>query len=144
MLDQFKTSDLKIAKELLQNIHSKMQNPVEWDHFGICYEIMKENNSNYAESSNIFGSIAITWPKFSGEDLYPVPCPYTLGKKGYMAHEEAPNIFNISDSKEIWDRENSEYAALRWELLEFAIHTLNETISSRDAQEKQLRKDMEA
>lgn len=55
---------------------------------------------------------ARSWPKFSGDFIYLVPCPY--GGSPAKAFETAVRSFNL------WSR-GDEYAALRVELLHFLI-----------------------
>lgn len=73
-------------------------------HLGIC------SNLKPIELKREFRGLASEWPKHSGSLSFPVPHPKGPDK-GYF---EATNV---------WDR-RTEYGKLRWELLNWAIATL--------------------
>lgn len=93
----------------LKHVHARMSNPEYWNILGIC-------NLLSAKSMNEFLDLAVNWPKHSGDRAFPV----TNGSTKSPLRECSPD-FTQSRTAYMWDRKNSEYAALRWELLEWAI-----------------------
>lgn len=95
--------------EELKRVHNKMQNPENWEANGFCI-LIPHNDAHKCKLYAMFTE----WPRFSGNLCFPVT---TSGdpRCDYMHQWE---------NDEFWDRENSEYAALRWELLEFCIAQL--------------------
>lgn len=55
--------------------------------------------------------LMVSWPKYSGDEDYPVPG----GRDAYLVS---------SWDKTLWARYEHEYGALRWELLDWLIETL--------------------
>lgn len=68
---------------------------------GICYSV-----DCWPELAELF----VSWPKYSGHNHYPIA-------GGHVAYRKAYN------DDTMWDR-NTEYGALRWELLEWLIEEL--------------------
>lgn len=91
--------------EDLKSLHSQKQVPDNWNVDGICVHLQYYNKDE-------FKMLATSWPKYSGDSDYPVPGYYFIG-----ANTE-------DESQRMWDREVSDYAALRWELLEWCIEKL--------------------
>lgn len=95
--------------EELKAVHQKMQNPENWEIWGICDEIDESNRPQ-------FRVIAQQWDRYSGQSAFPVPGIYMYYATNAKEQQE--------EEGRMWNREESEYAALRWELLEFAIAKL--------------------
>lgn len=91
----------------LTDLHERMQDPDKWAITGICAEL---------DDPEGFRDLAEAWPKYSGEEDYPVPAAIHKGT--------AEGEYMCADSNEMWDRENSFYAELRWQLLEWTIAQL--------------------
>jgi hypothetical protein len=66
------------------------------------------------------------WPKCSKAIGYPIP--YIRNKKLYTDEDFARSVFYSSDKHDMWNRHKSEYARLRWELLNFCIDTLEKEL----------------
>lgn len=107
--------------EALKAIHERMQDPKEWRGIGLCLAIKNEMFSRPSrdvyEACSKLRKIMACWPKFSGDDLFPIP-------GGAVAYHHLPDHFTVRAY--MWDRENSAYAALRWELLEWCIARLEQ------------------
>lgn len=69
---------------------------------GICYEI--KNKFGYRNAIHI-DYFAQLWPKYSGDSLFPVPCP--VGGKPHLRYNK---------TNDLW---NTKYGALRRELCLF-------------------------
>lgn len=103
--------------EILTVLHTKMQDPTNWPVCGLCTALL---NLDPPEGvSYDFQVLTRTWPKHSGDNVFPVPCPE--GGKPGPAYYHAENEPYEVEARYMWDRETSPYAALRWELLEWAI-----------------------
>lgn len=89
---------------LLNALRKLRDNPSKKKRLGIC------DNLKDKELKREFMELAIEWPKFSGSIGFPVPHP-----KGPMK--------GYSEVANIWDRRTT-YGKLRWELLNWAIATL--------------------
>lgn len=86
--------------ETLKVLHVKMQDPANWDMFGIC------SNTRGFDVSPLMAE----WPLYSGNRQYPVG-----------QYDHPCFLYTTANSADMWDRENSPYAELRWQLLEFMI-----------------------
>lgn len=100
-------------------IYAHMSNPDNWGAEGICalYQeyLLAENDPDVDDARYYLEYEFQNWPKFSGEWQYPVPSTDQFTRQGaHVAFAEAT-------PEQMWDRQNSEYAALRWELLEWLI-----------------------
>lgn len=107
-------TDVKLLQRL-RYIHGRMQDPKHWTVLGICSLI------NNGELTVRFSQIAKLWDKYSGYEQYPVPSVKRITPE---------DSFNIYSKSGMWDRRHSEYAKLRWGLLEFAIDYLEEGMNN--------------
>lgn len=94
----------------------------EW--LGICDNLQYKVVSN-TDSSRVLNSAFQAWPKFSGTVMYPVPSEVTS-----VLHPTT--IFNAHKraNKSMWDV-NTTYGALRHELLEFIITSIEVELALR-------------
>ena len=74
---------------------------------GICFSLSQRNGQGYYRS--LFDDIVETWPKFSGNCVYPIPCDGT-------DYTSPGDCFNRVDH--LWEGVQGE---LRHELLHFVI-----------------------
>lgn len=72
-----------------------------------------------------FSDIAFYWPKYSGEETYPVPYKFPIGEDGYVSPYCVFWENHYHDT--LWE---GEYGALREELLKFSIDYLNKKFKS--------------
>lgn len=103
----------------LKAIHIKMRNPANWTHDGICGRYANELilRDIEVDAEKLLDAFA-AWPAFSGSRFFPVP-PDTS--------DQAPSTAFMAKSPEtMWDRETSQYAEMRWRLLEWLIKTEEE------------------
>lgn len=113
--------------QVLKDIHAEMQDPSNWHDAGLCETIGDTVYVNCGVAEVFVGAFAGVlaeewrdviekWPKYSGWPLYPVPS---------VTEDENPDdAFDDNLPDQMWNRHVSEYAELRWQLLEFAIeHT---------------------
>lgn len=70
---------------------------------GICHSV-------YCWHGPELAKLFTSWPKYSGDDFLPIPGGVEAYAKAYR-------------NDTMWDR-NTEYGALRWELLEWLIEEL--------------------
>lgn len=105
------TTDADLYEALLK-IHQKMQNPAKWGTYGICHMLVE------ADYWVLFAKHAEKWPKYSGRPTYPLP-GQTLA---FYSEKRSPAY--------MWDASTSEYARLRWELLEWMILYLERKINA--------------
>jgi hypothetical protein len=96
----------------LRKIEKDMQDREKWSDLGIC---------NRVSEKDLLRSLFPMWPLFSGSPNFPVPSE----EYGVV------DAFMEATAAEMWDRETSRYAALRWELLEFLIDTLERELERR-------------
>lgn len=121
--DKYSLDSLVEALDNLEGVHCAMQHEDQWNELGICHNVFRS-----PIAAMIFKDVVKTWPKHSGSESYPVPCPTTAEQYGVPAGAAAGSMFNYADVRTMWDREASEYAALRWELLEYSIAALREIV----------------
>lgn len=76
---------------------------------GICKSLSQRNGLSYYTERGLLVEIVKTWPKYSGESMYPIPCDGT----DYTAPGEC---FNSVEN--LWEGTQGE---LRRELLHFTI-----------------------
>jgi hypothetical protein len=69
----------------------------------------------YFEYRAEFKALCVQWPKFSGDDVFPVPSPYP--------EDTAASVYLYGPSKNMWDPGHP-YGALRYELLDWCIEQL--------------------
>lgn len=94
--------------EMLQEIHAEMQDPANWHNRGICSTLGAK------KGSSLFYRLSRKWPEHSGNPAFPVPSPRGSKLSPSFTFLYNPAIYH-------WDRESSEYAELRWQLLEWLI-----------------------
>ena len=104
---------------------------------GICWnlDLWQERQKEYGELPPVSVRIsywAERWPKFSGVSSYPVP---SLDPQLSPAH-----AFNTATNKRgrMWGKKNP-YGALRWELLEFLIATLEAYLAEPESTQTEAR-----
>lgn len=97
--------------EDLEKLHFYMQDPSKWANSGICYSLGMVRHPGI-HLMELFK----TWDKFSGDAYFPVPSTI----EGMSPTKQFMN----SHGDTMWNREKSEYAKLRWELLEHCINVL--------------------
>jgi len=102
--------------EALKAVHTKMQDQKNWSRFGICDVIDSVHQMDYSNLREEFQEFAKGWSKHSGANCYPIP--------GSFWQSIESNDDEDQNRQYSWDRENSPYAALRWELLEWMIEQL--------------------
>jgi len=113
--------------DLLKQLHERMQDKKNWTKSGICVTIREQLNTEELVDlwwddpgySERMYQLFCTWPKFSGHSSFPLP-------GGCEAYDIWALNFNLAEDQKarMWDRVNSPYAALRWELLEWMIAEL--------------------
>ena len=92
---------------------------------GVCHYIGRkytgeENDWIREKIGHRFGELVTEWPEFSGDDVYPVPCPpWNDITPRYAFHVH-------SDRNLMWDRDHP-YGAARWRLIRWTIAQLNKT-----------------
>lgn len=88
--------------QALKQIHARMQDPENWDEYGICRQLdaLADEFREHAES----------WPEHSGSADFPIP-------GNYFDDEN----WTGSEPERMWDRETSPYAEKRWQLLEWLL-----------------------
>lgn len=76
--------------------------------FGICHQL------TLPAHRKVFTLLVPQWPKFSGDAIFPIPCPKGgFAEEAYYAHTYG----------QMWDK-GGEYGRLRWELLDWCIAEL--------------------
>jgi hypothetical protein len=108
----WKLRDLGTMLRELRQIEEDMQDPEKWAGAGIC---------NHVSEKDLLRSLFPMWPLYSGAPYFPVPVEDGNPCSAYIT----------AGAEELWNREKSRYAALRWELLEFLIDTLEQEIDRR-------------
>jgi hypothetical protein len=98
----------------LRRIEKNMRDPENWSRIGICTRV---------NDRVLLRRLFPLWPKYSGLHNFPVPSADADG--------DPCDAYMEADSAEMWNRKTSRYAALRWELLEFLIETLEREIDRR-------------
>lgn len=108
---------VQVNHKTLLRVKKRMLNSDNWDTRGICRVYEQERGllsrvlrGDWAEHRAL-EDLMTRWPGYSGQRIFPVPHP-TLSPD-YAYYECGPI--------EMWDRELSEYARSRWELLEWMI-----------------------
>lgn len=92
----------------LQELHERMQDPVNWNLAGICGNLELHRLPSQAVWRR--RDLMQEWPEYSGDENYPVPAP----------EEDADFAYNNGTAADMWDR-SKPYAAKRWELLEWMM-----------------------
>ena len=96
----------------LRQVAEDMQNPEKWVDAGICDQVT---------AKRLLRALFPMWPKYSGSPNFPVP----------SGDSDVCDAYLEASAADMWDREKSRYAALRWELLEFLIDTLERELERR-------------
>lgn len=96
----------------LWKIEEDMQDPEKWVDAGICDQVTAKGRLKL---------LFPLWPKYSGSPNFPVP----------SEDADVCDAYLEASAADMWDREKSRYAALRWELLEFLIDTLERELERR-------------
>lgn len=107
-----RTAQLVGLRRELWEIEADMQDPENWAGFGICDGVT---------AKRLLRGLFPLWPKYSGSPNFPVPSEDTDPCDAYLEASAA----------DMWARETSQYAALRWDLLEFLIDTLERELARR-------------
>lgn len=111
------------ADELLLRILKIIRDDEQYriPNLGICAGVdMYCQEQNWVFDSNDgleLRHIMSLWPKFSGKTFYPVP----------STDPEYDSLEMYLDCDDTWNQE-TEYGQLRWELLNFCIHRLEDRI----------------
>jgi hypothetical protein len=116
----------KALLDALRAVRDRMSNRASWDAAnGICPHVSWELRRAHPESHSFqyatadrLSALMAEWPGYSGSDLYPVPAP------GLTAPLPPALAYLFASATEMWDREVSQYAENRWQLLEWLIATL--------------------
>ncbi len=123
-------SDLAVKLALyhtLRNIHreEKLHDPDN----GLCNTVYNLARYLYHErdTNSILGEfrkLCTSWPKYSGNYWYPVPCPEEEMYVGVDARSNASRYYNYCHN--MWE---GEYGKLRMQMLEFCINELENELS---------------
>lgn len=111
----------KLLLDALKQVSSKGPRKID---IGICTNVEEIVESKLAiedlerctikefcEVLELMQDLMTKWPKFSGDEEYPIPG----GRDAYLVAKW---------DKTLWARYEHEYGALRWELLDWLIETL--------------------
>lgn len=134
-------TDITTIKFLLTTLEGLQQrlahgHPLDNDHRrGICTAIIPAIASarrdgvciTRSQVLRLFDELVRTWPRFSGDTVYPVPSP--ASRPEYMTHRHAYN--DAYRDMTLWDKDTA-YARARHELLAYVIERLRE-MYARDA-----------
>ena len=108
---------VQVNHKTLLRVKKRMQNSGNWSNQGICHAYGQERGllsrilrGNRADHSAL-EDLMTRWPGYSGDRAFPVPHPTLEPDEAYFG----------CCPVERWDREWSEYARSRWELLEWMI-----------------------
>jgi len=117
----------KALYEALVKVHEAMGYSENWAITGICDQAMSILRYDLEELSQVdvemtnLRNLMATWPKASGNQMYPIPSPQEGVGPGQVYHARC--IGDYAEAAHMWNKETSPYAVLRWELLDFLIET---------------------
>lgn len=118
---------MNIEQLLLGALTTIKQDGPFWDAHGIC-DNLKESDQYTSVSldddliemwEDTLTKLMITWPKFSGNECFPVPSP--------DLEESSQEVYRRTH-----DEWSGEYGALRYELLDFLIDELTKVVEKYD------------
>jgi hypothetical protein len=103
----------------LLEVKVAMADPGSWNQNGICQNVHDRIEGYACEGLGRLATLMGRWPDCSGDVTFPVPSRTPcIGPSGaYMTATPA----------NMWDRESSDYARMRWALLDWLIATLSDT-----------------
>lgn len=117
------------------------------------YEIDGHSVNDSSDKSNLLLACFESWPKYSGNEAYPVPDPadveficstsredWTPDDYNNLYHH-ASNMYS-GRGAELWDGERFSYAALRMELLAHCIEYLAGGMTQADVESSPLLKEL--
>lgn len=119
---------MNIEQLLLDALNTIKQNGPLWNAHGICDNITETSEFTLVthdgcESIELWKDtltkLKITWPKFSGNECFPVPSP--------DPEEGSQQVY--MRTRDQW---SGEYGALRYELLDFLIDELTKVVEKCD------------
>jgi len=113
-----------MSRELLERlevVRTQMSDRRWWQAVGIC------NIAGLPAASSVvledWHDLVARWPKFSGDNTYPLP-------GGYGEYMRRTHFTREDPARYMWDRTFSQHACDRWELLEWSIAQLREDLKT--------------
>ena len=116
-----------ILRDALESVHAQKQDPTRWSIVGICDSVedwlWSETNNPGGDCGARLREVMQTWPGYSGHPTYPVPGDYMS--------EDFEHVTCDAEARRMWDWTTSDYAELRWQLLEHCIKELGGSYADR-------------
>lgn len=124
-----KAADLKAALDSIQPDHR--------DYAGLCAAVKRHLRSVYGWPEDVSSgiitdvrtlqeSLTKQWHQYSGDMLYPLPGEAAA----YYKYASCPRVPGVNEAY-MWDRATSQYAELRWQLIEYLREQCAKIIEER-------------